>query len=557
MNSRFYLYKNVLLAVALSTALISSCKKDDPLTPLVPPVDTTVTPGVGTRAELTKDSIFLYAKQVYLWNDALPAYGVFNPRQFNSFDDELDNYNAELFAISQLKINPATGKAYEYSGEGSANPKYSYIDDISDNNAAQSFVVKEKADVELDGSGNDLGFFWFLPFGTNSNFSFYVMAVYPNSPAAKAGLTRGAVINKVNGKSIGTDFQAERLLVYNLVDEDPASATISGVKADGTPFTDVVLTKAAYNTSPVLKTTTLTAGAKKIGYLAFSQFSDLERDAKADLDAAFSDFVKDGVSDLIIDLRYNGGGYVSTAEYLINLIAPATATGIMFKEYYNASLQKLKKGDSTILENQPLRDSEDKIQYFPDGSMVTYADIDYSVEGNTSMFSKKGNLSTVTNVVFLVTGNTASASELVINSLKPFVSVKLIGKPTYGKPVGFFPIRLENKYDVYMSMFESKNSKDEGGYYAGFTPDVVDNNTTALYDDATHDFGDVNESYIKSALNILAPGATVTTATANTVMSIRGKKASVSSALGLTKEGKKIDQFIGMIETRYKLRENK
>ncbi len=129
----------------------------------------------------------------------------------------------------------------------------------------------------------------------------------------------------------------------------------------------------------------------------------------------------DGVADLIIDLRYNGGGFVNTAEYLINLIAPPTVTGTMFVEYYNKTMQD---GKASILKNQPLLDENDQIQY-SGGKIVTYADVDYSVTGNTIAFSKKGSLSTVANVVFLVSGNTASASELVINSLKPHLNVKL------------------------------------------------------------------------------------------------------------------------------------
>ncbi len=92
--------------------------------------------------------------------------------------------------------------------------------------------------------------------------------------------------------------------------------------------------------------------------------------------------------------------------------------------------------------------------------------------------------------------------------------LNLVGKQTYGKPVGFFPIKLEKKYDVYMSLFESKNSLNQSDYYAGFTPDLVDKNTdtnvdATLYDDAMHDFGDANESYTKAAIGLLAPGAAV------------------------------------------------
>ncbi|WP_432712239.1 S41 family peptidase, partial [Pedobacter sp.] len=319
----------LMLGLALAVS-ISACKKND-VAVEEPAVDTTATPGVGSRAELTKDSIFLYAKEVYLWNDALPSYGVFNPRKYTSSSTELDNYNDELYAITQYKINPATQLPYEFVSAEYGAPKYSYIADITTYNAAQSFVSAEKAEVDLDGSGNDLGFYWFIPYGTNTDFTFYVSGVYPESPAAKAGLSRGASITKVNGKSVGTNYNSEYLTVYNLVEQDPTSVTISGVKSDGTPFNNLVLTKARYNTNPIFKTKTFTAGTKKIGYLSFSQFSILSSDAKAPLDAAFAKYAADGVSDLIIDLRYNGGGYVETAEHLINLIAPSTATGTMFK----------------------------------------------------------------------------------------------------------------------------------------------------------------------------------------------------------------------------------
>jgi carboxyl-terminal processing protease len=135
------------------------------------------------------------------------------------------------------------------------------------------------------------------------------------------------------------------------------------------------------------------------------------------------------------------------------------------------------------------------------------------------------------------------------------MNVKIVGKLTYGKPVGFFPVRLENKYDVYLSMFESKNSKDEGGYYAGITPDVVDRNTAALYEDATHDFGDADESYLKNAIALLAPAAAGKSS--NVIMSIRGKQVSVASSLNIKNESKTAKQFVGMIETRHKLKENR
>ena len=527
-----------MLGMGISLA-VTSCKKNEN-------IDTD-----NERANLTKDSIFLYAKQVYLWNESLPTYEQFNPRKYTGGSTELENYEKELFDITQYSKSTETSRPYEFAGIGADEPKYSYIDDITTRNAAQAYVAKAKADVELNGSGYDLGFLSFQGYGTNTSYELYVTAVFPGSPADKAGITRATKITKINGTTLGTDFNGESDLIYSLVEAETTKATVSGVKADGTVFNDVELTKVKYTSSPVYKSKTITTGSKKIGYLAFARFSDLNSNAKKDLDAAFAKFATDGVTDLIVDLRYNGGGYVNTAEYLVNLIAPASATGVMFKEHYNKTMQA---NQATILKNQPLLDENEKVQY-DDGELITYADVDYSLAANTVNFSKKGTLSAVTNVVFLVTGNTASASELVINSLKPVMTVKLVGGTTYGKPVGFFPVRIENKYDVYLSMFETRNKLDQGAYYAGITTDVVDQGGTSsrsVYDDATHDFGDPEENYTKNAIKILAPGAVVTTTKA--VMSIRGKTVSVSSALGLLDKARPINQFIGMVETRHKLK---
>jgi carboxyl-terminal processing protease len=540
-------HKSYLLMLGMGIGIaVTSCKKSEVDEPVVEPPVTE-----DTRTNLTKDSIFLYAKEVYLWNDALPTYEQFNPRKYTGGTTELDNYEQELFDITQYSKSTETNRPYEFVSLTADYPKYSYIDDITTRNAAQAYVPQAKADVELDGSGYDLGFLSFQGYGTNTSYELYATAVFPGSPADKAGITRGTKITKINSTTLGSDFNGEGDLIYSLVETETTKATVSGVKPDGTVFTNVELNKVKYTSSPVYKSKTLTAGTKKIGYLAFARFSELNSNAKKDLDAAFAQFATDGVTDLIIDLRYNGGGYVSTAEYLVNLIAPASATGVMFKEHYNKTMQA---GDADILINQPLLDENEKVQY-QNGKLVTYADVDYSLEENTVNFSKKGNVNGVTNVVFLVTGNTASASELVINSLKPVMTVKLVGRTTYGKPVGFFPVRIENKYDVYLSMFETRNKLDQGGYYAGITTDVVDQGGTSsrsVFDDAMHDFGDPEENYTKNAIKILAPGAVVTSAKA--VMSIRGKTVSVSSALGLLDKARPINNFIGMVETRHKIK---
>jgi C-terminal processing protease CtpA/Prc len=517
----------------------SSCKKES-----APATDD---PTDSQRAALTRDSIYLYAKEVYLWNDVLPTIDVFNPDQYTGAGKDLDNYNAELFAITRYKKDPATGQPYEYRIEDPGVPKFSYIQDLQDKNPAA--VMATKADVNSEGVGYDLGIFSFVAYeGLTNEYDLFIKAVYPGSSADKEGLTRGMQITAIDGKSIGNNFNNEVDAINELLGNTVTSAKLSGIDKNGKAFTKTI-TRTSYTSSPVYKDKVFTVNGKKVGYMFYGRFSQLtsgdsSSPSDANLDPVFARFATEGITDLIIDLRYNGGGLVNSAEYLVNLIAPSTAKGTMYYEVYNSLMQN---NQANILTHQPLTDAAGKIRYSSNGKMLTYADVDFSTKENTAVFNKKGSLNGVKNVVFIVSGNTASASELAINCLKPFVNVKLIGQTTYGKPVGFFPVTLENRYDVYFSMFETKNSKDEGGYYAGFTPDVVDE-----FDDAKHDFDDEDENYISRALSMLAP-ARVSAAKAQ--MSIQNKSLGTSTTS--KKMINKIVQpktFVGMIETRHAIK---
>lgn len=549
MNSRYQITSRAIALVAIFVVALSSCKKDStPSTP--PPVDT----ANATRADLTRDSIFYYAKQVYLWNDVIPTYEVFKPRQYSKGSTDIINYKSELFAITQLKINPSTGKPYEYRASDPTVPKYSNIQDLQDKNPVA--MITTKGSVNTEGNGYDIGIYSFGAYGAENAYRLYVKAVYPGSSADKSGITRGTEITAINGTKIGSNFTAERDLINSMLDNTTTTAKLSGVKTDGTSFTQT-LNRTSYTSSPVYKDKILTVNGKKIGYMAYARFSQLTNGDNANptdtnLDPVFARFAAAGVTDLIIDLRYNGGGYVNAAEYLVNLIAPSTATGTMYSEVYNPLMQSNK---ATILSHQPLTDGAGKIRYDSNNKMLTYADVSYATEDNTATFSKKGALSGVKNVVFIVSGGTASASELTINCLKPVVNVKLVGKTTYGKPVGFFPITLENRYDVYFSMFETKNSKGEGSYYAGFTPDVIDDNSaTSIFDDAIHDFGDPAESYTSSAINLLAPNAVSTSSKATMSVDMQSgtlKGRTLSDYSGQLQQPK---TFVGMVETRHKVK---
>jgi len=539
-KNRFRTGLVILLVIGLA-----ACKKST----TEQPVDTGTTnvPAGGTRTQLTLDSMYLYAKQIYFWNDALPEYSVFNPRQYSSKSSAIDNYEDELYAISQLKINPATGQAYEYYGDGF--PKYSFINDITLNNPGVTASIQDQADVDTEGNGNDIGIRpVFYLYQNSTKYNLMVTAVYPGSPAAAAGVKRGWMIQKINGTTVGNVYSTERASVLSNL--DASSVKLEGVNyADNAPFS-VTLTKASYKSSPVYTSKVITRAGKKIGYLAFARFSVLSNQddlapSDINLDPVFAEFSTQGVTDLVIDLRYNGGGYVNTCEYLGNLIAPSSLTGKkMFTEIYNTTMQTKK---ATLLANQPLLDGDGKIQRNKNtNAIITYADLDYSstAAGNNVSFSKKGNLNTVTNIVFIVSGNTASASELLINNLKPYMTVQLVGETTYGKPVGFFPITLENRYEVYMPLFETRNANNEGSYYAGMVPGK------AVSDNSVYPFGDEREAELAAALQLIAPGSVASQGATSSVGNRSAKVVTMDFS-----EAKPVNpnsEFKGMIDRKRK-----
>jgi len=361
------------------TLSVISCKKDSPVTAGEP-----ISPTTGTRTEFTLDSIYLYAKQVYLWNDILPSYAEFNPRKYATINPEITAFKTELFNFSQLKINSATGNPYEFSS-GSTSSKYSYLQ-----------------------SGNTTGV-----------------------------------------------------------------SAATGTASD----------------QAILKTAVISSGNQQIAYMALGSFPRLSS-CKTALDDAFAMLAAAHPSILVIDLRSNGGGYVETAEYIANLVAGTSLNGkVIYSEQYNTQLQT---GKATILKNQPYYDNEGKTVMY-NGRMATMADVNFTEPGNTHYFSKKGTLETITTIYFIVSAHTASASELLISSLKPYFKVKLAGSTTYGKPVGFFAINID-RYTVYLASFLIKNASGWSDYFTGIPADI------AVSNPADPILGDPEEDCLRAVL---------------------------------------------------------
>lgn len=429
----------------------------------------------GSTLDLIKDSVYLYTKEENLWYDQMPTYEKFQPRSFADAEDA-KALTKEVDALSQYPINPATGKAYEYYADDPGEAKYSFIDDGS-------------VSGELGGTNGDFGF----EFQWDDVNDIRVIYVYPGSPADIKGIKRGDRITSVNGRTNISYDQGQ----YGDGSSNNVNFVVAAIENSNT--VSLVLTApsgtltinnmavANYTINPVLLTKIITAdNGAKVGYLVFNVFTDLSN-AQSKLDAAFSTFTAAGITDLIVDLRYNGGGAVETAEYLDNLIAPPSVSGSnMYTAYYNSQLQK---------DIYPLLASQYDI---PSG----YFKPTYPL--NHVNFSKKGSLN-INRVFFIMTGSTASASELTINNLRPHMDVEFIGNTSYGKPVGFFAIDI-NKYQLYTPEFATENSANVGGYYNGFTPGDPSYHGAYSYDDETTDFGDPNENLLSIALGYINTG---------------------------------------------------
>ncbi|MFV0604726.1 MAG: S41 family peptidase [Niabella sp.] len=506
---------------------VLSCKKD-PVTPEPEPEPEVPTPTVKTYQQLLADTLFKLAQQVYYWNSHLSDSASFKPLGYAG-SDTLTGLKNELFALTQLPINSVTGKPYEFyqytsSGTTVTTSKYSYIKKTADlyDGGASSYSITNQSDIAemkmtLDGKDNGLGFtVGLIPvrysaintkdsivYKNRDSTVIYVRNVTNGSPAYEAGLRRGDIIanKELNYNTYGVTP------ISNLLDGNSAKLVLYRIKANKMDTLQTI-NKAVYTFNPVLNDTLVTIGSKKIAYVAYQSFTT-GTNSKPALDSAFNKFT--GATDIVVDLRFNGGGYVSMAAYLINLLAPSSSNGsVAFAEYYN---QTMINKQATLLKQQPIFINNVKQSY-------TYFDVDYSVSGNTSKVNKTSGVNmnnSITNIYFIVSSSTASAAELVINSLKPYYNVILIGAQfsdygynTYGKPIGFFELRL-GKYSVYLSNFETKNAQGSGGYYAGISTNYQ------IFDDIRYNFGDPNELCFLSAIRLITGNSTYLPTVSSTV----------------------------------------
>ncbi|SHM93925.1 Peptidase family S41 [Chitinophaga jiangningensis] len=373
----------------------------------------------------------------YFWYNSVPA--------INPLDSKYSSADVLLSTMAQYAINPATKRPYDH---------YSFLDrtgsltnKLLNGISAATTVAATSGDVGLD-----YGAAWDAD---NQKVRFFVLYADKNSPAGKVGVTRGYEIISINGNSKFDTTATFLNQAYNAI-LNSANVTLGFKRPDGSTFTSN-LAAGTYNVNPVAFDSVLTMGTKKVGYFVLYTYSSVTNSSgdptntKTAIDEAFTKFKAAGINNLIVDLRYNGGGAVSTAEYLDNLIAPATAKGkVMYNYQYNDKLQ----------------------------AVATSIDLETVVNFSNS---DPGGL-TLENVFFVTSRNTASASELTLNNLRPYMTVQLVGDTTYGKPVGFIDFNISmydsthtKKYlaDLYAINFATTNASGSGGYYTGIAPQAL------------------------------------------------------------------------------------
>jgi carboxyl-terminal processing protease len=284
--------------------------------------------------------------------------------------------------------------------------------------------------------------------GNDGGGGLRVSWVHEGSAAGRAGLDRGALLLAVNGLTVAELSQQE------LGVELAKDVVVHQIQELDGSVRDVELEQGDVEVTSVKAASVLDRPGGPVGYLMFTTFV---RPGEDELRAAFRDFRARGVERLVIDLRYNSGGLLSTAALLGSLIDTAAAGEPLIVETYN----------QRHLELNRLR-------------------LMYETEEGIA----------ASHVVFLTTGRTASASEQVINGLTPHTRVDVVGLTTLGKPVGSDSWD-HCQYTISPITFHSLNAAGEGDYFSGIEP------ACDVPDDLLHRLGDPEEAQLASALRLL------------------------------------------------------
>lgn len=448
------------LIFAIAASMFTGCNgKEDPDIPVQPTKE---------EAERTAVNIFAYNTMniYYLWNEEIA--GSFE--EWSTDDDPVEK-------VYNIRYKDAEGKDIDRW----TMVTDSYTEMVSD----------------TDHISKTYGMDFKLYYADSSKEAVYMVItlVYPSSPASEAGISRGCCFTMVNGKKITEDNY------YDLItDEVLSSSTVRLTELNGS---EVSMTAVEMYEDPVLVHKVFDVDGRKIGYLFYNSFT---LDSIKDLVSAASEFKSAGVTELILDLRYNPGGYVYAETALASLLAPESevrAESVFETNIYNKTISFI-MGDSNSYFAPSLSDEVN-------GKKI-----------EADLISSNLNLS---KIYVIMTGSTASASESLITGLKPYMDISIFGSRSYGK---FCMGIMRSAKDWYRDIDAEDNPElaaygkyaGDWGIYVmigrfadkygntpcmpdGFEPDfLVDDDPTS-----TAQLGDGNEAMLNAVLDYIRTGS--------------------------------------------------
>ncbi|WP_209328863.1 S41 family peptidase [Lunatimonas salinarum] len=380
------------------------------------------------RVKRVKEAIYASMNEWYFWNDFIPSS--VNVDRYSSYEDLL------------------RGLVYNELD------RWSYITTPSEFNRAFT--------------GQQAGHGFGIGIGTDDNL--YISFVYDASPAGKDGWQRGWEVIEVNGRPISAYRSGNG---YNL-QLGPNTSDVQNTFVlrlpDGSETTRTI-GKAEYQTNSVLHKEIVKLENKQVGYWVYNSFRaspGVTPTKSMEVEEALQFFEDGQIEELIIDLRYNGGGSVDVAEQIMNALIPGIHDGKLM--YTNAL-------------------NNDKSNF-----------------NETYEFKKTGNLE-LERLIFITSRGSASASELIINCLEPYIETVIIGEDTFGKPVGSFPLSRYNNtlsandIELVPITFAIANANGKAEYFDGFPVDFP------VGDDISKNWGDQKDPRLQAALSYIQFGS--------------------------------------------------
>ncbi|WP_396179776.1 S41 family peptidase [Flavobacterium sp.] len=390
----------------------------------------------------------------YLWQDDVPDLAddrFVNQGELNTY---LSNFNDPFALFNNLRVDPSIDR-------------FSVL--------VEDYVFLENL---FQGVTKNNGMEFTLRFKPGSQTDIYgvVNYVIPNSDAEAKNITRGMIFYAIDGQTLTVDnyrnLIAANSYTINLANFDNGAITPNG--------TSILLTKTELTENPVFLTKVIQTSNQKVGYLMYNGFTanyDLQ------LNQAFGTLKSEGVTDLVLDLRYNGGGSVLTATRLASMITGQFTGQLFAKQQWNSKIQT----------------------YFEENNPAQLVNNFTNTINNTAI-----NDLNLTRIYILTTGGTASASELVINGLKPYIEVIQIGTKTTGKNVGSITlydspsfnkenVNKNHKYAMQPIVIKTINKDGFGDYQNGILP------TTELAENPGNMgvLGNENEPFLSTALGLI------------------------------------------------------